>query len=61
MSRWWDTNPRPAHYEGAALPTELQRHIAKRDYKIETTNTQDFTFTSCLIIEKDPKGLYLES
>ena len=27
LSRWWGSNPRPAVYETAALPTELQRLI----------------------------------
>ena len=26
ISRWRDLNPRPADYESAALPAELQRH-----------------------------------
>src|SRR5687768_6770915 len=26
-SRRWDSNPRPADYESAALPTELRRHL----------------------------------
>ncbi len=32
MSHWRDLNPRPADYESAALPTELQWHSKDQVY-----------------------------
>ena len=33
LSRWTDSNRRPADYKSAALPAELHRHLFKKDCK----------------------------